>query len=41
MQKFLPKGGATVQPATSDSTLSKEMSPKSDDEKDKVKDVSI
>jgi len=37
--KFLPNWGASVQTPKSDTTLSKEMSPKSDDERNEIKDI--
>ena len=37
--KFLPNGGATVQTLMRDTILSKEMSPKSDDERDEMKNI--
>ena len=37
--KFLPNGGATVQTHMSDTTLSKEISPKGDDERNEIKNI--
>ena len=37
--KFFPNGSATVQTPMSDTTLSKEMSPKSDEERDEMKNI--